>query len=177
LAQLQRSRGRSGTRKAAPADQVYRLATTLLDPIAAPAKEVAACYHERWELELVYDELQEAWMMRSAQQSPAMDVDRLSFTQAICVLGTALTLSQPLQCTPNEQWQPRVLHDLRQSDSLLPSKRRLRRYPRVIKTASTRFFVKQAKDVPFVFPDHSKAWKDFICPLHGSDLPHEVLLI
>ena len=208
LAQLQRSPGRSGTRKAAPADQVYRLATTLLDPIAAPAKEVAACYHERWELELVYDELQEhqlsspvllsktamgvlqeawamllghyalrAWMMRSAQQSPAMDVDRLSFTQAICVLGTALTLSQPLQCTPNEQWQPRVLHDLRQSDSLLPSKRRLRRYPRVIKTASTRFFVKQAKDVPFVFPDHSKAWKDFICPLHGSDLPHEVLLI
>ncbi len=184
------------------------MATTLLDPIAAPAKEVAACYHERWELELVYDELQEhqvsspvllsktamgvmqeawamllghsalrAWMMRSAQQSPAMDVDRLSFTQAICVLGTALTLSQPLQCTPNEQWQPRVLHDLRQSDSLLPSKRRLRSYPRVIKAASTRFFVTQAKDVPFVFPDHSKAWKDFICPLHGSDLPQEVLLI
>jgi hypothetical protein len=38
LAQLQRSRGRSGTRKAAPADQVYRLATTLLDPLTAPAR-------------------------------------------------------------------------------------------------------------------------------------------
>ena len=62
LAQLQRSRGRSGTRKAAPADQVYRLATTWLDPVAAPAKEVAACYHERWELELVYDEVQEHQM-------------------------------------------------------------------------------------------------------------------
>ncbi len=56
LAQLQRSRGRSGTRQATTADQVYRLATTLLDPLAAPAKEVAACYHERWELELVDDE-------------------------------------------------------------------------------------------------------------------------
>jgi transposase IS4-like protein/DDE family transposase len=59
LAQLQRSRGRTGTRKAVTADQVYRLATTLLDPIAAPAVEIAACYHERWELELVYDEVQE----------------------------------------------------------------------------------------------------------------------
>jgi hypothetical protein len=208
LAQLQRSRGRTGTRKAAPADQVYRLATTLLDPTAAPAKEVAACYHERWELELVYDEMQEhqlsspvllsktamgvmqeawarlvghyalrAWMMRSAQQPPEMDVDRLSFTQAVCVLGTALTLSVPLQCTPKEQWQPRVLQDLRQSDSLLPTKRRLRSYPRVIKTASTRFFVKQAKDVPFLFPDQTKAWKDFVCPLHGSEPPQEVLLI
>ncbi len=208
LAQLQRSRGRTGTRKATTADQVYRLATTLLDPAAAPAKEVAACYHERWELELVYDEVQEhqlsspvllsktamgvmqeawalllghyalrAWMMRSAQQSPAMDVDRLSFTQAVCVLGTALTLSVPLQWTPKEQWQPRVLQDLRQSDSLLPAQRRLRSYPRVIKTASTRFFVKQAKDVPFLFPDQTKTWKDFVCPLHASETPHEILLI
>jgi hypothetical protein len=43
----------------APADQVSRLATTLLDPLTAPAKEVAACYHERSSLELVYDEVQE----------------------------------------------------------------------------------------------------------------------
>jgi len=208
LAQLQRSRVHSGTRKAAPADQVYRLATTLLDPATAPAKEVAACYHERWELELVYDEVQEhqlstpvllsktamgvlqeawamllghyalrAWMMHSAQQHPEIDVDRLSFTQAVCVLGTALTLSLPLQWTPKEQWQPRVLQDLRQSDCLLPAKRRLRSYPRVIKTASTRFFVKQDKDVPFLFPDKTKAWKDFIRPLHCSETPQEVLLI
>jgi hypothetical protein len=116
-------------------------------------------------------------MMRSAEQSPQMDVDRLSFTQSVCVLGTALTLSLPLQGVPKEQWQPRLLQDLRQDDSLLPEKRRLRSCPRVIKATRTRFFVKQAKDVPFVFPDQSKAWKDFLCPLHGSDLLHEVLLI
>lgn len=208
LAQLQRSRGRTGTRPAVSADQVYRLATTLLDPVATPAKEVAACYPERWELELVYDEVQEhqlstpvllsktamgvmqeawalllghyairAWMMHSAQQDPEIDVDRLSFTQAVCVLGTALTLSVPLQATPTEQWQPRVLQDLRQRDCLLPAQRRLRSYPRVIKTAKTRFFSKQDKDVPFRFPDQTKAWKDFICPLHASKTPHEVLLI
>lgn len=35
----------------------YRLMTTLLDPIAAPALELAALYHQRWEVEAVFDEL------------------------------------------------------------------------------------------------------------------------
>ena len=35
----------------------YRLLTTLLDPLAAPALELAALYHERWEIEAVFDEL------------------------------------------------------------------------------------------------------------------------
>ncbi len=35
----------------------YRLLTTLLDPQAAPAKELAELYHRRWELEAVFDEL------------------------------------------------------------------------------------------------------------------------
>ena len=35
-------------------DLVYRLATTLVDPDAAPAAEVAALYHERWEVEAAY---------------------------------------------------------------------------------------------------------------------------
>jgi hypothetical protein len=34
-----------------------RLLTSLLDPVAYPAAEVAALYHERWEIELGYDEL------------------------------------------------------------------------------------------------------------------------
>ena len=36
---------------------VYRLATTLLDPATAPATELAALYHERWEVETAYDEV------------------------------------------------------------------------------------------------------------------------
>ena len=35
----------------------YRLTTTLLDPVQAPALELAALYHERWEVEGVFDEL------------------------------------------------------------------------------------------------------------------------
>ena len=35
----------------------YRLLTTLLDPVAAPGLELAALYHERWQVEAVFDEL------------------------------------------------------------------------------------------------------------------------
>ena len=37
--------------------EIYRLATTLLDPGGFPARELAALYHERWEIETAYDEV------------------------------------------------------------------------------------------------------------------------
>jgi len=39
------------------AEPIYRLITTILDPVQAPAKELAALYHERWEIETALDEL------------------------------------------------------------------------------------------------------------------------
>lgn len=41
----------------AQAQPRYRLLTTLLDAKAAPALELAALYHQRWEIEAVFDEL------------------------------------------------------------------------------------------------------------------------
>ena len=41
----------------ADAEPIYRLITTILDPKLAPAKELAALYHERWEIETMLDEL------------------------------------------------------------------------------------------------------------------------
>jgi hypothetical protein len=38
-------------------EPIYRLATTILDPGKAPAEELAALYHERWEIETAFDEL------------------------------------------------------------------------------------------------------------------------
>jgi hypothetical protein len=38
-------------------EPIYRLATTILDPGNAPAGELAALYHERWEIEAAFDEL------------------------------------------------------------------------------------------------------------------------
>jgi IS4 transposase len=39
------------------AELIYRLITSILDPALAPAKELAALYHERWEIETALDEL------------------------------------------------------------------------------------------------------------------------
>jgi IS4 transposase len=38
-------------------EPIYRLITTILDHKRAPAKELAALYHERWEIETALDEL------------------------------------------------------------------------------------------------------------------------
>jgi IS4 transposase len=52
------------------AEPLYRLVTTLLDPTGAPAVELAALYHERWESEGTFAELKvslpgERLMLRS----------------------------------------------------------------------------------------------------------------
>ena len=49
----------------ADAEPMYRLTTTILDHEKAPAKELAALYHERWEIETTLDELKTH--LRSAQ--------------------------------------------------------------------------------------------------------------
>jgi len=41
----------------AGAELIYRLVTTILDPVKAPAPELPALYHERWEIETALDEL------------------------------------------------------------------------------------------------------------------------
>ena len=41
----------------ADAEPIYRLVTTILDPDQAPAAELAALYHERWEIETSLDEM------------------------------------------------------------------------------------------------------------------------
>ena len=40
-----------------PNDNTYRLFTTLLDPVEAPAVDLAVAYAQRWEIEAVFDEL------------------------------------------------------------------------------------------------------------------------
>ena len=44
------------TESATPTQDSYRLVTNILDPKEAPALELAALYHERWEIEGVFDE-------------------------------------------------------------------------------------------------------------------------
>jgi len=58
----------------------YRLLTTLLDPQAAPALELAALYHRRWQVEEVFDELK-THLLRSRRvlRSKTADLVRQEF--------------------------------------------------------------------------------------------------
>jgi hypothetical protein len=62
------------------AEPRYRLLTTILDPAQAPADELAALYHERWEIETALDEFKTH--LRGAQivlRSKAPDLVRQEF--------------------------------------------------------------------------------------------------
>ena len=50
---------KASTRARSPegSEPLYRLITTILDHEQAPARELAALYHERWEIETTLDEL------------------------------------------------------------------------------------------------------------------------
>lgn len=151
--------------------QRHRLLTSLLDPALASAQDLIEAYHERWEIEIVIDELdthqrlarrtlrsktpegvsQELYglllgyyavraLMLQAAQSQTLDVDRLSFTHALCVIECALPefqLTDPAE-------HP-ALHERLQADLLavqLPP-RCLRTNPRVIKRKRSKFLLKR----------------------------------
>jgi hypothetical protein len=64
----------------AGAEPLYRLVTTILDPAQAPAAELAALYHERWEIEGALAELKT--QLRGAQvvlRSKASELVRQEF--------------------------------------------------------------------------------------------------
>ncbi len=51
------------------AEPIYRLITAMLDPRSVPARELAALYHERWEIETTLDELKTP--LRGCPERPA----------------------------------------------------------------------------------------------------------
>ena len=63
-----------------PRETRYRLITTVVDPEAAPAAELAALYHERWEIETAFDEFKTHLQGRSAiLRSKTADLVRQEF--------------------------------------------------------------------------------------------------
>ncbi|MHB9024451.1 MAG: IS4 family transposase [Armatimonadota bacterium] len=59
------------------AEPLYRLGTTLLDPAQAPAADLAALYHERWEHESVLDEVKTHLHGGSAAVLRSLTADRV----------------------------------------------------------------------------------------------------
>jgi len=68
--------------------------TSLLDPEKYPAKELIALYHERWEIELGYDEIKTELLEREEtlrSKSPAMVEQEMSPPGSSCTKITAIT--------------------------------------------------------------------------------------
>lgn len=138
------------------------LMTSLLDPEAYPAREIIALYHERWELELAYDEIktevldreetlrsrspervaQEIWGILLAYNLVRVEMERVA--EDLRVEPTRISFVYSLHRICEEWWWdasaapgaiPRHLRNLRDRMRryVLPPRRSERAYPRAVK--------------------------------------------
>lgn len=138
------------------------LLTSLLDAKTCPAAEVAALYHERWEIELGYDEVktemlereetircrgpqavrQEVWGLLLAFNLVRLEMERIADEARVEPTRISFITALHFIC---DEWIwcasaapgaiPRHLRNLRASVRrfLLPPRRSQRRYPRAVK--------------------------------------------
>ena len=156
---------------------VYRLATTWLNPRTAPAKELLVLYHERWEIELVVDELKthlrvQQKVLRSHTPQGVhqelyaleadLDPDRLSFTEAVFQISEAVADDRGEEPAVQQLRTQRLLQRLRRN--LLPA-RRLRINRRELKQVYHKYKPKK-RDVPPPKPfGPEERFEDFVVVL------------
>lgn len=136
--------------------------TSLLDPVTFPSTELAALYHERWELELCYDEIktemldreeairsqrpegvhQELWGLFLAYNLIRLEMERVADEAGVAPVRISFLAALRLIC---DEWLwcaiaspgaiPKHLRNLRDSlkTLLLPPRRSERSYPRAVK--------------------------------------------
>lgn len=138
------------------------LLTSLVDADAYPAREVVALYHERWEIELAYDEIktdvldreetlrskspvrvaQELWGILLAYNLVRLEMARFADEAGVAPTRVSFVTALHLIC---DEWMwctfsapgaiPRHLRDLRTKlrRLILPPRRSHRAYPRAVK--------------------------------------------
>ena len=145
-----------------------RLITSMLDPKQYPADELVALYHERWELELGYDEVktetlqqtqqplrsqtpegvaQELWGVLIAYNLIRLEMSRVADEAAVSPTRISFVAVYRMIC---EEWMwsaiaspgaiPRRLQELRQHIArfILPHRRK-RAYPRAVKVKMSKY--------------------------------------
>jgi hypothetical protein len=152
-----------------PGFKPQTLMTSLVDPKTYPAQEIRDLYHERWELELGYDELktelldaevtlrsqspsavrQELWGVLIAFNLVRLEMERIAIEAEVAPTRISFVVSLAL-VRDEFEWSaitrspgaiPRHLADLRQrlKRLILPARRSERRYPREIKNDYRRY--------------------------------------
>ena len=157
------------------------LLTSLLDSERYPADELRAMYHERWEIELGYDELktdvlQQMPALRS-KSAPAVAQELWGVLLAYNLVRYEMALiAEQAKVSPNRisfvmalslicaHWQccalttpgaiPRHLQDLRARVGafVLPERRTARRYPRAVKRKESKYPRKKPRGMIALFP-------------------------
>lgn len=146
-----------------PGFKPQTLLTSLLDPKKFPANEIRALYHERWEIELGYDEvktdmldrqeairsktvkgvLQELWAIALAYNLVRLEMERIAEEAEVEPSRVSFVMSLRLI---RDEWAwaaasnapgaiPKNLRNLREELKrfILPPRRSARRYPRAVK--------------------------------------------
>jgi hypothetical protein len=145
-----------------------RLLTSLLDPIAHPAADLAALYHERWEIELGYDEVKTEVLLREetlrSQSPPAVAQEVWGLLLAYNLVRREMeAIAEEAGVEPirisfvaalrliRDEWLwcavaspgaiPRHLKRLREDlrSFILPARRTTRSYPRAVKRKMSHF--------------------------------------
>jgi|SRR6266545_5011086 len=151
-----------------------KLLTSMLDPRAFPATELATLYHERWELELGYDEIktemldreeairsrtpenvkQELWGVFLAYNLVRLEMERVADEAGVEPTRISFVAALRLIC---DEWLwcaiaspgaiPKHLRNLRASlkTLILPPRRSERRYPRAVKIKMSNYARKRRK--------------------------------
>ncbi len=150
------------------------LLTSLLDPQAFPADEIATLYHERWELELGFDEIktemldreeairsksptavtQELWGVFLAYNLVRLEMERVAEEAGVEPTRISFVAALRLMC---DEWLwcaiaspgaiPKHLRNLRAElkTLILPPRRSERRYPRAVKIKMSNYARKRRK--------------------------------
>lgn len=147
--------------------QPQRLITSLLDAERYPAKELVGLYHERWELELAYDEIktemlesiplrsqnpmrvrQEIWGLLIAYNLIRLEMERVADEAEVPPTRISFVTVYRMIC---DEWLwsaiaspgaiPRHLRDLRRKVKrfVLPPRRSQRSYPRAVKVKMSNY--------------------------------------
>ncbi|TAJ20477.1 MAG: IS4 family transposase [Dehalococcoidia bacterium] len=151
------------------------LLTSLLDPVAYPASEIVELYHERWELELGYDEIktemlereetlrsrspvairQEIWGVLIAYNLVRLEMEGVADEAHVEPTRISFVVALRLIC---DEWSwcaiaspgaiPRHLSELRASLQrfILPPRRTERSYPRAVKIKMSNYAKKRRPD-------------------------------
>jgi len=151
--------------------EVHRLATTLLDYRRCSAVELACCYHERWEIELVIDEVDDHQRLagRPLRSLKPVGVIQELYALLIAHYAVRFTMHEAAQLTASDPDRLSFTHALQvmqeaisefqmTAPELLPQlyqrmlrdiaavrlpKRRLRTNPRVVKRKMSKFRLKR----------------------------------